>query len=72
MTADELKEECFTMREALLPFERLYDMAHHLPMSLPMETNANLMLAFRHLEDCRMRLGKVIQALDGGTSVYKR
>ena len=34
------------------------------------EAVANVMLAYRHLEDARMRLGKVIQALDGGTSVY--
>jgi hypothetical protein len=27
----------------------------------PQEVNANLMLAVRHLEDARMRIGKVIQ-----------
>jgi len=31
---------------------------------------ANLDLTHRHLEDARMRLGKFIQAFDGGTSVY--
>lgn len=36
------------------------------------EMAANLMLAFRHLEDARMRLGKAIQAFDGGASVYPR
>lgn len=36
------------------------------------ETHANLMLAYRHIEDARMRLGKVFQALDGGKSVYPR
>lgn len=34
------------------------------------EMKANIMLSFRHLEDARMRLGKAIQAFDGGTSVY--
>lgn len=34
------------------------------------EVIANLMLAYRHLEDASMRLGKAIQARDGGTSVY--
>lgn len=34
------------------------------------EIIANAMLAFRHLEDARMRLGKVIQAHDGGKSCY--
>lgn len=36
------------------------------------EAIANVMLAYRHLEDASMRLGKVIQALDGGVSVYDR
>lgn len=36
------------------------------------EFNANIMLAFRHLEDARMRLGKAIQALDGGVSIYDK
>lgn len=34
------------------------------------EMIADLMLAYRHLEDASMRLGKAIQARDGGTSVY--
>lgn len=36
------------------------------------EAAANVMLTYRHLEDASMRLGKVIQALDGGTSVYDK
>ena len=36
------------------------------------EAIANVMLAYRHLEDASMRLGKVIQALDGGVSVYDK
>lgn len=36
------------------------------------EALANVMLAYRHLEDARMRLGKVIQALEGGVSVYDK
>lgn len=34
------------------------------------EMVANATLAFRHVEDARMRLGKVIQAFDGGQSCY--
>lgn len=34
------------------------------------EMHANITLAYRHLEDAAMRLGKAIQAFDGGTSVY--
>jgi len=36
------------------------------------EVMANLTLAYRHLEDASMRLGKVLQHLDGGNSVYDR
>ena len=34
------------------------------------EVMANLMLCYRHLEDASMRLGKVMQARNGGVSVY--
>lgn len=34
------------------------------------EVIANVTLAFRHTEDAAMRLGKVLQALNGGESVY--
>jgi hypothetical protein len=36
------------------------------------EAIANAVLSFRHLEDARMRLGKLIQALDGGVSIFDR
>jgi len=36
------------------------------------EMIANLMLCYRHLEDASMRLGKAIQAYDGGVSVYDK
>lgn len=36
------------------------------------ETIANVTLAYRHLEDASMRLGKVLQSLDGGVSVYDK
>jgi hypothetical protein len=36
------------------------------------EVLANMTLAYRHLEDAAMRLGKVIQAYDGGVSVYDK
>lgn len=34
------------------------------------EMAANIVLSFRHLEDASMRLGKAIQAYDGGVSCY--
>jgi hypothetical protein len=36
------------------------------------EMHANAVLAFRHIEDARMRLGKVLQAYDGGVSCYDK
>ena len=36
------------------------------------EVNANIDLVYRHLEDASMRLGKAIQAIDGGISVYDK
>jgi hypothetical protein len=36
------------------------------------EMHANIMLAYRHLEDAAMRLGKAIQAFEGGTSLYDK
>ena len=36
------------------------------------EAAANITLAYRHLEDARMRMGKAVQALDGGQSCYGR
>jgi hypothetical protein len=36
------------------------------------EVLANLTLAYRHLEDARMRLGKALQELDGGVSIYDK
>jgi len=34
------------------------------------EMRANIMLSYRYLEDAGMRLGKMIQAFDGGISIY--
>lgn len=36
------------------------------------EMRANVQLVYRHLEDARMRLGKAIQASDGGKSCYPK
>lgn len=40
------------------------------PMNKHQEMAANLTLAYRHLEDARMRIGKAVQAYDGGQSCY--
>jgi len=75
------KESCFDLRGKI---ERLKLEIQRLKLTpvfqgksagSPMDTNemgANLQLAYRHLEDARMRLGKAVQAYDGGTSCYPR
>lgn len=50
--------------------DQLFTEARHL--NAPSESIANLVLAKRHLEDASMRLGKVLQHLDGGVSAYDR
>lgn len=34
------------------------------------EMIANVTLAYRHIEDAAMRIGKAIQAYEGGKSIY--
>ena len=36
------------------------------------EIKANIMLSYRHLEDARMRIGKVMQQIQGGVSIFDR
>jgi len=36
------------------------------------EMKANIMLSYRHLEDARMRVGKILQAAGDGISVYDK
>jgi hypothetical protein len=74
---DNFEERCFKAREALKVFEGIVlDLRNNpgdlSPLSNLPEMMANVMLAYRHLEDLRMRLGKAIQAYDGGNSVYPR
>ena len=77
---EDFKEMCFKIREnCLLVGEEIKSLMKHPcfdgEQSAPNqhgEMKANIMLAYRHMEDLRMRLGKAIQAYDGGTSVYPR
>ena len=36
------------------------------------EMTANIMLAYRHLEDARMRVGKILQAAGNGVSILDK
>ena len=44
----------------------------NIPPSRNSNAKANMTLAFRHLEDACMRLGKVMQAMQGGTSILDK
>jgi hypothetical protein len=74
----DFKEACYDLRGAMLPLEgRIKQIEESLRLFATggadqEEMKANLRLAYRHLEDARMRLGKAVQAFDGGTSVYPR
>jgi gentisate 1,2-dioxygenase len=62
--------DCEDLRRKLKPLtEAVADLVRVNP-SPDAEACANVMLAYRHLEDASMRLGKSIQALNGGVSVY--
>ena len=76
----EIQEECFQGRKVILEIgDKVHSlMIHPIFLGEPTggeqhgEMKANIMLAYRHLEDARMRLGKVVQAFDGGTSCYPK
>ena len=79
----ELKEICFAWRKDIgLLKRRIKEVIENHPhcrltyepriMNREYETLDNMVIAYRKLEDARMRLGKVVQALDGSTSVYPR
>ena len=68
------KESCFDVRRKLEDVKLLVaylrrgvrEGVYEIPAKADEnEMQANLTLAFRHLEDARMRLGKAIQAFDG-------
>ena len=44
----------------------------NIPETMQANMAANITLAFRHLEDARMRIGKAMQANQGGISIFDR
>jgi hypothetical protein len=75
----DFQERCFQIREELKPFDEKLNHLRSVAITSKIENShlhgemcANTTLALRHLEDCRMRLGKAIQAFNGGVSVYPR
>lgn len=76
---DAFKGDCFGLRATIETLkadtQKLKKHAILKSVSDPQQMSeiiANIQLAYRHLEDARMRIGKVIQAYDGGKSVYPK
>lgn len=67
---DEIQNLAITVRN-LLDDECYYIPKEKFP-NQHSEMKANTMLAYRHLEDARMRLGKVMQQIHGGESIYDK
>jgi len=74
-------EECYSLRDEMRAIaKKIADLRYGLTareaneeFPAPADVGgmiANLMLAYRHIEDATMRMGKAVQAFDGGTSVY--
>jgi len=69
------KDDCEALRREIKTIAERADQLRRFdfdPGTTPAEALANATLAYRHLEDASMRLGKAIQALDGGVSVYDK
>lgn len=74
----EFKRNCNEVRKIILDISKNVALLHTHPafsgeqkiQGQHNEMHANLQLAYRHLEDARMRLGKSIQAYEGGVSIY--
>jgi len=74
----EIVEHCKTLRKTIKAIaeevkashEKVFEQSQGMGTMDEDEMHANLTIAYRHLEDAAMRIGKVIQAYDGGKSVY--
>lgn len=66
-----LKSELHDIRKHCLPLDEMQQV-EHISAAHILEMDDNIILAYRHLEDARMRLGKAIQAFDGGVSIYQK
>jgi len=64
-------QECIEIRVELKSVEEQVRNMMSDPNFNP-EMKANVMLAVRHIEDARMRLGKVLQHAGDGISIYDK
>lgn len=69
--AKDLRTAIESLKEGVLNLERKFEERPPQTEEDRSEQVANVMLAYRHLEDAKMRIGKVIQATEG-KSVYDK
>ena len=72
-----LKDHLYNLRKECLELEgKLRDAKKFITTETVDGDKAEMLgqitLAFRHLEDARMRIGKTVQYHDGGKSVYEK
>lgn len=67
-----LKDFCDRLRKEIEVIKKQVGAATSDPCTDQGEEKENYILAYRHLEDARMRLGKVIQANGDGVSVLDK
>ena len=78
----ELKQQCDNFRKRILGIAKdvkslmkhsdFDDMTKQTYEGQHDEMKPNIMLAYRHLEDARMRVGKILQAADDGVSILDK
>ena len=76
----ELEKQCHKIREEIRDLvSRTSNLKKHIAfrgsqafIGQHAEMMANIMLSYRHLEDARMRLGKVMQQIQGGVSIFDK
>ena len=76
----DFKEKCDLMRKQLgkdaqiVKYLRVHEVfgGHEIYSGQYGEMHANITLAYRHLEDARMRIGKILQAAGDGVSILDK
>lgn len=68
ITAEDVRAALLSIEDILKKGKEMHAAMSVGPTEDRGEVMANLTLAYRHVEDARMRLGKVFQALNGGIS----
>ena len=79
-TEEDLKMQCHSFRHGILDIAKAVKslMEHSEFNGLQRyegqysEMKSNIMLTYRHLEDARMRVGKILQAADDGVSILDK